>query len=105
MNSTAINEKGIDFEDPSTNFLSSSAPLDRRAALRLASELVIQLHQRVSGDRFREQKGDRTRVAYARALVAALQAYGVLLRDNEIEILEQRLEALEARSKSLELER
>lgn len=69
--------------------------LDRDAALRLASDLVIRLHRRTCSQRFREQSGDRTRVAYARVLVSALQSYGVLLRDDEIEQLKQRIEALE----------
>jgi hypothetical protein len=69
--------------------------LDRDATLRLASDLVIRLHQRISTERFREQNGDRTRVAYTRVLVSALQTYGVLLRDDEIEILKERIDALE----------
>jgi len=69
--------------------------LDRDAAMRLTSDLVIRLHRRTCSARFREQEGDRTRVSYARVLVSALQAYGVLLRDEELETLKQRIEALE----------
>jgi hypothetical protein len=75
--------------------ISTLTVLDRDAALRLASDLVIRLHRRTCSERFREQSGDRTRVAYARVLVSALQSYGVLLRDDEIEQLKQRIEALE----------
>ena len=75
--------------------ISAMTSLDRDAALRLASDLVIRLHRRTCSERFREQSGDRTRVAYARVLVSALQSYGVLLRDDEIEQLKQRIEALE----------
>jgi hypothetical protein len=75
--------------------ISAMTCLDRDAALRLASDLVIRLHRRTCSERFREQRGDRTRVAYARVLVSALQSYGVLLRDDEIEQLKQRIEALE----------
>lgn len=81
----------LDFERK----ISAMTSLDRDAALRLASDLVIRLHRRTCSERFREQAGDRTRVAYARALVSALQSYGVLLRDDEIEQLKQRIEALE----------
>jgi len=75
--------------------ISGLTVLDRDAALRLASDLIIRLHRRTCPVRFREQNGDRTRVAYARVLVSALQSYGVLLRDDEIEQLKQRIEALE----------
>jgi len=75
--------------------ISAMTSLDRDAALRLASDLVIRLHQRTCTKRFREQDGDRTRVAYARVLVSAIQTYAVLLRDDEIEQLKQRIEALE----------
>ena len=81
----------LDFERK----ISAMTSLDRDAALRLASDLVIRLHRRTCSERFREQSGDRTRVAYARVLVSALQSYGVLLRDDEIEQLKQRIEALE----------
>jgi len=75
--------------------ISAMTSLDRDAALRLASDLVIRLHRRTCSARFREQSGDRTRVAYARVLVSAIQTYAVLLRDDEIEQLKQRVEALE----------
>jgi hypothetical protein len=75
--------------------ISALTVLDRDAALRLASDLIIRLHRRTCPVRFREQTGDRTRVAYARVLVSALQSYGVLLRDDEIEQLKQRIDALE----------
>lgn len=81
----------LDFERK----ISGLTVLDRDAALRLASDLIIRLHRRTCPARFREQRGDRTRVAYARALVSALQSYGVLLRDDEIEQLKQRIDALE----------
>lgn len=81
----------LDFEKK----ISGMTSLDRDAALRLASDLIIRLHRRTCPARFREQTGDRTRVAYARVLVSALQTYGVLLRDDEIEQLKQRIEALE----------
>jgi hypothetical protein len=81
----------LDFERK----ISAMTSLNRDAALRLASDLVIRLHRRTCSERFREQSGDRTRVAYARVLVSALQSYGVLLRDDEIEQLKQRIDALE----------
>ena len=72
------------------------ASLNRNSAIRMASDLIIRLHKRTCVERFREQDGDRTRVAYARVLVSALQAYAVLLRDTEIDALESRLTALES---------
>lgn len=81
----------LDFEEKISGF----PVLDRDAALRIGSDLIIRLHHRTCPVRFREQNGDRTRVAYARVLVSALQSYGVLMRDDEIEQLKRRIEALE----------
>lgn len=81
----------LEFEEK----ISAMTSLDRDAALRLASDLVIRLHRRTCSARFRERDGDRTRVAYARVLVSAIQTYAVLLRDDEIEQLKQRIDALE----------
>jgi len=71
-------------------------PLTRDQVLRLSSQTIRQLHRRVSGQvRFKEQSGDRARLAMIRALSQLLQTYSSLLRDNELVELECRISDLE----------
>jgi hypothetical protein len=63
--------------------------------MELANDLVRFLHSRSMSARFREQKGDKLRLAYARATLSAIQAYAALLKDEEIEKLQKRIDALE----------
>jgi hypothetical protein len=69
--------------------------MSRDDILRLSSHLIKSLHTRVSVTRFKEQKSDGAKLSHIRALIAVLQVYGALLRDDEIETLKQRVEALE----------
>jgi hypothetical protein len=69
--------------------------IDRAEVLTLASDLLTLLQRRTCAERFKEQEGDKTRVSYARVMVAAISAYGGLLRDAELDDLKRRIEALE----------
>jgi len=69
--------------------------LDREELLQLASNLIEYLHDRACGPRFRPYPTDKDRVAFQRVLVAAIQAYGGILRDSELDELKRRLTALE----------
>jgi hypothetical protein len=79
---------------PGTQVLPSGR-LDREELMELANDLVRFLHSRSISTRFREQKGDKLRLAYARATLSAIQAYAALLKDEELENLQKRIEALE----------
>ena len=72
-----------------------TGPLTREEVLKLSSETIRSLHKRISVIRFKGQAGDRDRLAYVRALVSLLQVYSGILKDQEIEDLEKRLDALE----------
>ena len=72
----------------------SSRP-DREEILLLCADLISRLHSRACCNRFIEREGDKTRVSYARTLVSALQTYGTLLKDSELDSLKRRIEALE----------
>jgi hypothetical protein len=61
----------------------------------LASEILRILHCRTTTRRFKAGKYDRSRLSYARVAVAAITAYGTLLKDSEIVDLEKRIERLE----------
>ena len=74
---------------------SSTRRMDREQVLILTSDLIARLHSRTCINRFVEREGDRTKVSYARALIAALSTYGSLLKDEELEDLKNRLDALE----------
>jgi hypothetical protein len=69
--------------------------MDRVEILMLASDLICKLHGRACSARFREKPGDRTQTNYARTLVAAMSMYGGILKDQELEDLKLRIEALE----------
>ena len=69
--------------------------LTRDDVLRLSSHLIRSLHKRVDVARFKEQSSDSAKLSHIRALIAVLQVYGALLRDDELETLKQRVEALE----------
>ncbi len=74
---------------------SSVRRLDREEVLILCTDLIARLHGRACCNRFIERDGDRTRVSYARTLVSAIQAYGSMLKDEELESLKSRIDALE----------
>jgi len=69
--------------------------LDREELLQMASDLIEYLHARACGPRFRPYPTDKDRAAFQRVMVAAMSAYGSILRDEEIENIKRRLEALE----------
>lgn len=75
--------------------ISEMPRLDRADMMALCSDVIGFLHHRSCGIKFREQQGDRARVAYLRVLVGAIQAYTALLRDEDMEDLKHRIEALE----------
>jgi len=69
--------------------------LDREELLQMASDLIEYLHGRACGPRFRPYPTDKDRAAFQRVMVAAIGAYGSILKDEEIENIKRRIEALE----------
>lgn len=69
--------------------------LSRDELMDIADDLIRFLHARTMSERFREQKGDKLRLAYARVELSAIQGYAGLLKDEEIEELTRRVEILE----------
>jgi hypothetical protein len=92
MKNTANSETSVETSD-----IPGKIPdrLTRDDVLRLSSQMIRSLHKRVSVARFKEQSSDGAKLSHIRALIAVLQVYGALLRDDEIETLKQRVEALE----------
>lgn len=70
--------------------------LSRESLLKANSELIEQLQDRLRAKRFRSQEGDGIKLAYMRVFIQALQVQNAILKDLELEDLNQRLEVLEA---------
>jgi hypothetical protein len=69
--------------------------IDREELMQKTSQLIKMLHRRTTVAKLKECKGDRTRLAYARATVQAVQAYAGILKDAELDDLKRRIENLE----------
>ena len=69
--------------------------LDREELLQLTSDLIEYLHGRACGPRFRPYPTDKDRAAFQRVMVTAISAYGSILKDEEIDSIKRRIEALE----------
>jgi len=69
--------------------------LDREELLQLTSDLIEYLHGRACGPRFRPYPTDKDRAAFQRVMVAAISAYGSILKDEEIDSIKRRIDALE----------
>lgn len=69
--------------------------LSRDELMDIADDLIRFLHTRTMSERFREQKGDKLRLAYARVELSAIQGYAGLLKDEQMEDLQKRIEDLE----------
>jgi len=69
--------------------------MSRESLLRANGELILQLQERLKAKRFRVQEGDGIKLAYMRVYIQALQVQNAILKDNEIDEFQKRLEALE----------
>jgi hypothetical protein len=62
----------------------------------MTSQLIRTLHKRSTARRFKPSPvTDSPRLQYARATIAAIAAYGGILKDSELEVLEKRIAELE----------
>ena len=67
----------------------------RESLLSANSELIGQLQNRLKAKRFRVQDGDGVKLGYIRVLIQALQAQNAILKDNELDEIQRRLELIE----------
>lgn len=67
----------------------------RELLLSANSELIAQLQDRFKAKRFRPQEGDGIKLAYMRVFIQALALQNSILRDSELEELQDRIKALE----------
>jgi hypothetical protein len=73
----------------------STEKIDREELMQKTSQLIKLLHKRSTVGKLKPAQGDRTRLAYARATVQAVQAYATILKDADLEDLKTRIERLE----------
>ena len=93
MQNAELNENGNGQGSPFEEI--TAGPLTRDQVLILSSTTIRQLHKRVNVARFKEQRSDGARLSHVRALIAVLQVYSALLRDDDLETLKRRVEGLE----------
>lgn len=72
----------------------------RESLLRVNAQLIVQLQKRVNVTRFRVQEGDSIKLGYIRALIQALQAQNAILKDVELDAIQQELEEVRELVKS-----
>ena len=78
--------------------ISNETEYNRERVLILSSSVLKKMEQRMtSGKRFREQASDQTYLAYVRALSSLITAHNSVLKDQDLTILEKRIDAIEAR--------
>ncbi len=83
-------------EDSQDNAATSPEKISREELERMTSQLIRTLHKRSTARRFKPSPDtDSPRLQYARATIAAIAAYGGLLKDGEIADLEARIAELE----------
>lgn len=80
------------------NAAASPKKISRDELERMTSQLIRTLHKRSTAHRFKPSPDtDSPRLQYARACIAAIAAYGGLLKDSELNELEKRITELEKR--------
>ena len=83
-------------EETQDNAVASPKKISREELERMTSQLIRTLHKRSTAQRFKPSPDtDSPRLQYARACIAAIAAYGGLLKDSELNELETRIAELE----------
>jgi len=68
--------------------------LDRDQLLNLSTVVLGDIMGRLTGDRFRERDGDRTKLGYLRALTSQMGVHATILKDRDIEQINRKLDLL-----------
>lgn len=79
-----------------TDNITPFAKIDRNELLKKSSWLVDVLHDRLSRPRFVVQENDPVKLQYYRVYIQAVQTHNSILKDEELEDIKTRIEALEA---------
>lgn len=68
--------------------------LERDQLLDLSTAVLGDIMGRLTGDRFRERDGDRTKLGYFRALTAQMSCHAGILKDRDLERIDRKLDLL-----------
>ena len=69
--------------------------MNRKRLLSVSSELIKDIHDKISVKRFRTSEHDNAKLQYMRVLIQALQTHNQILKDGELEDAKERLDRLE----------
>ena len=86
-------------EPPAPGAATVQKNLDRGDLLTISSAAITKLHDRISGQRFRAKQDDPVLLAFVRATAQMMTAHNALLRDEAMDEILRRLDALEAKQK------
>jgi len=68
--------------------------INRSQLLDLSTIVLGDIMGRLTGDRFRERDGDRTKLGYVRALTAQMSVHASILKDQDLEQINRKLDIL-----------
>lgn len=71
--------------------------LSREELLKLLSELIFKIKNKIFYGRFSKPEVERMRIKYDRLFIEVLNTYNNILKDKELEEIKERLERLEER--------
>lgn len=95
QNGTKINAITPPNEDAGPlNVLEPGKKLERDQLLDLSTAVLGDIMGRLTGDRFRERDGDRTKLGYIRALTSQMSCHAAILKDRELEQINRKLDLL-----------
>ncbi len=83
---------------PTGTFKAERTPgkaLTREELARMTSDILRKLHARAAADRFYPRESDQALMAIVRAFVQGVTALNTVIKDGELDALEQRIRALE----------
>jgi hypothetical protein len=91
-----LSKEGILMDEQEENNTPNAKKIDRNELLKKSSWLVDKLHGRLSKARFIVQESDPIKLQYYRVLIQAVQAHNAILKDEELEEINARMELIEA---------
>jgi len=77
--------------------VSSEQPPDRQEVLSLLEDGISEAHQKVTSGRVYDESNEKVRIQWIRALAYAAGQYRQLMKDKDLEEMQERLEAIEER--------
>lgn len=83
--------------DPGEEMINGAIHLNRDDLLEMSEDFIKKLHRRLMAQRFRSKSTDPALLSMMRVFLQLLQAHNNILRDREIDELNERIQKLERR--------